>query len=56
MKKPLISFDKITKTYITGPVEYQALKGVSFKIDKGEFVFIIGKLLVGSTIFTVFFC
>ena len=42
MKKPLISFDKITKTYITGPVEYQALKGVSFKIDKGEFVSIMG--------------
>ena len=42
MKKPLISFDRITKTYITGPVEYQALKGVSFKIDKGEFVSIMG--------------
>ena len=43
MKKiPLISFEKVTKTYITGPVKYQALKGISFSINKGEFVGIMG--------------
>ena len=43
MKKiPLISFEKVTKTYITGPVKYQALKGISFSIDKGEFIGIMG--------------
>src|SRR3989344_3552022 len=39
---PLIAFDHITKTYVTGPVEYQALKGVSFKIFPKEFVSIMG--------------
>ncbi|MBU1085733.1 MAG: ABC transporter ATP-binding protein [Candidatus Beckwithbacteria bacterium] len=42
MKGPLISFKEITKTYITGPVEYQALRGVSFDLEKGEFVSIMG--------------
>jgi len=39
---PLIRFQQITKTYITGPVKYQALKGVDFDIKEGEFVAIIG--------------
>ncbi|MBU4210493.1 ABC transporter ATP-binding protein [Patescibacteria group bacterium] len=39
---PIIKFEQITKTYITGPVKYQALKGIDIKINKGEFVAIIG--------------
>ncbi|MBT3249810.1 MAG: ABC transporter ATP-binding protein [Candidatus Pacebacteria bacterium] len=41
-QKQLIDFKNITKTYVTGPVKYQALKGVSFSINKGEFVSIMG--------------
>jgi len=36
----LIRFDDVYKTYKTGT---DALRGVSFKIEDGEFVFIIGK-------------
>ena len=38
----MIELKNITKTYKTGPVEYNALKNISFKIDKGEFVAIMG--------------
>lgn len=41
-KNPIISFQNVTKTYITGPVKYQALRGISFEVKKGEFVAIIG--------------
>ena len=42
MALPLINFKGIPKTYITGPVKYQALKGIDFSINKGEFVSIMG--------------
>ena len=38
----IIDFAGIRKTYITGPVKYEALKGISFKIFSGEFVAIMG--------------
>lgn len=38
----MIDCKNLTKTYRTGDVETMALKGVSFKIGKGEFVAIIG--------------
>lgn len=38
----MIEIKDITKTYKTGEVEYTALKGVSFKIEDGEFVAIMG--------------
>jgi len=41
-KKPIISFQNVTKTYVTGPVKYQALKGISFEVKKREFVAIVG--------------
>ncbi len=41
-QEPLITFDKITKSYNTGDTSYQALKGLSFTINKGEFVAIMG--------------
>lgn len=40
--EPLIIFQKITKKYKTGDTFYEALKGISFTIDKGEFVAIMG--------------
>lgn len=38
----MIEFVDITKTYRMGANEFQALKGINFKIDKGELVAIIG--------------
>lgn len=38
----MIECENIKKSYINGDVETQALKGISFKINKGEFVSIIG--------------
>ena len=41
-RKPLISFQEIHKTYVTGPVKYEALKGINLQIFPGEFVAIMG--------------
>ena len=41
-KTPLIEFRNIRKVYQTGPITYEAIKGVSFQIDQGEFVAIMG--------------
>jgi len=38
----MIECSKLTKIYKNGDVETMALKGVSFRIEKGEFVAIIG--------------
>jgi len=38
----MIEIKDVTKSYKTGDVEFQALKGVSFKIADGEFVAIMG--------------
>lgn len=38
----MIKVSKITKTYVTGDVETHALRGVSFTIEDGEFVAIMG--------------
>lgn len=39
---PLILFENITKSYVTGNNTYEALKGISLSIQKGEFVAIMG--------------
>jgi putative ABC transport system ATP-binding protein len=38
----LLKLENITKTYRTGDSDYQALKGISFEVEKGEMVAIIG--------------
>jgi putative ABC transport system ATP-binding protein len=38
----MIEIKNVTKTYKTGAIEFQALKGVSFTIEDGEFVAIMG--------------
>lgn len=38
----MIEIKDVTKTYTTGDVEFQALRGVSFVINDGEFVAIMG--------------
>ncbi len=40
--EPLITFKNITKSYKTGDTFYKALNGISFTIEKGEFVAIMG--------------
>ncbi len=40
--KPVIFVDEIRKVYDSGAVKVEALRGVSFQIEKGEFVAIIG--------------
>jgi NitT/TauT family transport system ATP-binding protein len=45
-KPPVVAFDKVTKTYGTGPDAFTAIKDVSFAIEdypgRGEFVSILG--------------
>jgi len=38
----MIEIKEVTKTYQTGNIEFQALKSVSFRIEDGEFVAIMG--------------
>jgi putative ABC transport system ATP-binding protein len=40
--EPIISMEQIGKVYATGKVKVEALKGVDLRIDKGEFVAIVG--------------
>lgn len=42
MTKPLIQFDNIIKTYVSGDLVTEVLKDLSFSISKGEFVSIMG--------------
>ncbi len=46
VKPPVVKFDKVTKTYGTGPGAFTAIKDVSFEIEdypgRGEFVSILG--------------
>ena len=40
--QPLLKAENITKTYKTGDVDVQALKGVSFTIEDGELIVVLG--------------
>jgi putative ABC transport system ATP-binding protein len=42
MSEFILEIDKATKEYVTGNTHFQALKGVSLKIRKGEFISIVG--------------
>ncbi len=42
MSKPMLNCSKVTKTYQEGGLETQVLKGVSFSIERGELVSIVG--------------
>ena len=41
-KISMIEVNNITKSYITGDTELQVLKGISFRIEDGEFIAIMG--------------
>lgn len=42
MSTPVIQLDDFRKTYVTGEVAVQAVRGVSLRIEPGEFVAIMG--------------
>ncbi len=42
MSEPLIALDGVVKTYVMGDVTVEALRGVSLRIDDGEFVAVMG--------------
>ena len=44
-----IDFSDVSKTYITGEVETNAVKDVSFYIEKGEFCVVVGPSGAGKT-------
>ena len=55
--KPVIQLDQIQKTYRTGDVEVHAARGVSLKIEPGEFVAIMGSSGSGkSTVMNILGC
>ncbi|MEW6412761.1 MAG: ABC transporter ATP-binding protein [Candidatus Zixiibacteriota bacterium] len=53
----LIDLKKVEKAYITGSVEFKALKGIDFQVRKGEYVAVVGPSGSGkSTLMNIVGC
>lgn len=46
---PIIALRDVTKTFVTGAVETRVLKGITFSVEKGEFVSIMAASGTGKT-------
>ncbi len=49
MTKQYIEFENVVKSYGSGDTKFDALKGVSFGVDKGEFCILLGSSGAGKT-------
>ncbi len=57
MSAPIVKFKDVTKTYQMGPVTVEALRGVSFAIEPGEYISIMGSSGCGkSTLLNLLGC
>ncbi len=45
----MLQLTDITKVYLTGSMETPVLQGISFQVDNGEFVAIMGSSGTGKT-------
>ncbi|UCD65033.1 MAG: ABC transporter ATP-binding protein [Candidatus Zixiibacteriota bacterium] len=53
----MIDLKDVEKTYVTGTVEFKALKGINFRAEKGEYISVVGPSGSGkSTLMNIIGC